>query len=38
MCFMDDMENHKKYFLPICSINLKLTDPAEDQRLQYCFW
>ncbi|MCQ9637391.1 hypothetical protein MP477_20775 [Chryseobacterium sp. WG23] len=31
--FYDDIENHKKYFLPICSINLKLVDPSEDQWL-----
>ncbi|MCQ9639575.1 hypothetical protein MP478_09240 [Chryseobacterium sp. WG14] len=31
--FYDDIENHKKYFLPICSINLKLIDPSEDQWL-----
>lgn len=28
--FYDDIENHKKYFLPICSINLKLIDPQDD--------
>lgn len=31
--FYDDIENHKKYFLPICSVNLKIIDPAEDQWL-----
>ncbi|MDM1398877.1 hypothetical protein HX049_17175 [Myroides odoratimimus] len=28
--FYDDIENHKKYFLPICSFNLKLIDPTND--------
>ncbi|MDR6525251.1 hypothetical protein J2787_000621 [Chryseobacterium rhizosphaerae] len=31
--FYDDIENHKKYFLPICSINLKIINPSEDQWL-----
>lgn len=31
--FYDDIENHKKYFLPICSINLKIIDPSENQWL-----
>lgn len=31
--FYDDIENHKKYFLPICSFNLKLIDPTKDQWL-----
>lgn len=31
--FYDDLENHKKYFLPICSINLKIINPSEDQWL-----
>lgn len=29
--FYDDIENHKKYFLPICSFNLQLIDPTEDK-------
>ncbi|MTG98214.1 MULTISPECIES: hypothetical protein [Myroides] len=28
--FYDDIENHKKYFLPICSFNLKLIDTTKD--------
>lgn len=28
--FYDDIENHKKYFLPICSFNMKLIDPTND--------
>lgn len=28
--FYDDLENHKKYFLPICSFNLQLVDPAKN--------
>lgn len=31
--FYDDIENHKKYFLPICSFNLQLIDPSKDQWL-----
>lgn len=31
--FYDDIENHKKYFLPICSFNLKIADPNRDQWL-----
>lgn len=31
--FYDDIENNKKYFLPICSFNLKLVDPTKDQWL-----
>lgn len=31
--FYNDIENHKKYFLPICSFNLKLIDPTKDQWL-----
>jgi hypothetical protein len=29
--FYDDIENHKKYFLPICSINLKFMFPDRDE-------
>lgn len=29
--FYDDIENHKKYFLPICSFNLKCIDPSRDE-------
>ncbi|AZA76195.1 hypothetical protein EG347_00950 [Chryseobacterium sp. G0186] len=31
--FYDDLENHKKYFLPICSFNLQLVDPSKDEWL-----
>ena len=31
--FYDDLENHKKYFLPICSFNLKIMDETKDQWL-----
>ncbi|MGE8555414.1 MAG: hypothetical protein ACN6OB_15955 [Chryseobacterium jejuense] len=31
--FYDDLENHKKYFLPICSFNLQLLDPSKDEWL-----
>lgn len=31
--FYDDLENHKKYFLPICSFNLKLIDPSKNEWL-----
>lgn len=31
--FYDDLENHKKYFLPICSFNLQLIDPAKNEWL-----
>lgn len=31
--FYDDLENHKKYFLPICSFNLKLIDESKDEWL-----
>jgi hypothetical protein len=29
--FYDDLENHKKHFLPICSINLKFLFPERDE-------
>lgn len=31
--FYDDLENHKKYFLPICSFNLQLLDPSKNEWL-----
>lgn len=31
--FHDDIENHKKYFLPICSFNLKLIDASQNEWL-----
>ncbi|UHO40671.1 hypothetical protein H5J24_12350 [Chryseobacterium capnotolerans] len=31
--FFDDLENHKKYFLPICSFNLQLLDPSKNEWL-----
>lgn len=31
--FYDDLENHKKYFLPICSFNLQLLDPSNNEWL-----
>jgi hypothetical protein len=33
--FYDDLENHKKYFLPLCSINLKFFLPEKDQWLHF---
>lgn len=33
--FYDDPENHKKYFLPVCSINLKFFQPENDQWLHF---
>lgn len=33
--FFDDLDNHKKYFLPLCSFNLKLIDPQQDQWLHF---
>lgn len=33
--FYDDIENHKKYFLPICSINLKFMFPERDEWLHF---
>lgn len=33
--FYDDLENHKKYFLPLCSINLKFFSPEKDQWLHF---
>ncbi len=33
--FYDDIENHKKYFLPICSVNLKFIDPSKDEWLHF---
>lgn len=31
--FYDDLENHKKYFLPICSFNLQLLNPSKNEWL-----
>ncbi|SDI29697.1 hypothetical protein [Chryseobacterium jejuense] len=31
--FYDDLENHKKYFLPICSFNLQLLEPSKNEWL-----
>ncbi|MGU3374807.1 hypothetical protein [Chryseobacterium sp. M5A1_1a] len=31
--FYDDLENHKKYFLPICSFNLQLIDASKNEWL-----
>lgn len=31
--FYDDLENHRKYFLPLCSVNLKFISPEKDQWL-----
>ncbi len=31
--FYDDLENHKKYFLPICSFNLQLLDSSKNEWL-----
>lgn len=31
--FYDDLENHRKYFLPVCSFNLQLIDPSQDEWL-----
>ncbi|KGR84900.1 hypothetical protein [Lysinibacillus odysseyi] len=31
--FYDELEQHKKYFLPICSINLQCVDPEWDEWL-----
>lgn len=31
--FYDDLENHRKYFLPICSFNLQLVDPSKNEWL-----
>lgn len=33
--FYDDIENHKKYFLPICSINLKFMFPERDEWVHF---
>jgi hypothetical protein len=33
--FYDDIENHKKHFLPICSINLKFMFPERDEWIHF---
>lgn len=33
--FYDDLENHKKYFLPLCSINLQCIFPNRDEWLHF---
>ena len=33
--FYDDIENHKKYFLPICSVNLKFMYPERDEWVHF---
>ena len=33
--FHDDLENHRKHFLPLCSINLKFISPDKDQWLHF---
>jgi hypothetical protein len=33
--FYDDIENHKKYFLPICSVNLKFMFPDRDEWVHF---
>lgn len=33
--FYDDLENHRKYFLPLCSINLKFFSQDQDQWLHF---
>lgn len=33
--FYDDLENHRKYFLPLCSINLKFFPQGKDQWLHF---
>ena len=33
--FYDEIEQHRKYFLPLCSINLKVIDPTNDQWLHF---
>ncbi|HWV67305.1 hypothetical protein, partial [Chitinophaga sp.] len=33
--FYDDLENHRKYFLPLCSINLKFFSQNKDQWLHF---
>lgn len=33
--FYDDIENHKKHFLPICSVNLKFLFPEHDEWVHF---
>lgn len=33
--FFDDIENHKKHFLPICSVNLKFLFPERDEWVHF---
>ncbi len=33
--FYDDIENHKKHFLPICSVNLKFMFPERDEWVHF---
>lgn len=33
--FYDDIENHKKHFLPICSVNLKFMFPDRDEWVHF---
>lgn len=33
--FYDDIENHKRYFLPICSVNLKFMFPERDEWVHF---
>lgn len=33
--FYDDIKNHKKYFLPLCSVNLKFFSQDKDQWLHF---